>query len=94
MIGGHRVKGRGEPFDSVNPANGKINAQIGTASIEEVDLAVSAARTAHMSSDWKWLLPHQRADRLHAVSRIIMQRADAIARVVMQENGKTLRECH
>lgn len=93
LIGGQWINGRGEPILSVNPANGEVNARISTASTDDLALAVSTAERAYTNSGWKELLPHQRADKLHMAADLLQERADAIAHIVMLENGKTRREC-
>lgn len=93
LIGDQWVRGRAEPIVSINPANGAVNAHVSAASVDDLDLAVATAERAFRESGWKELLPHQRAEKLHAVARLLDERADAIAGIVMQENGKTRREC-
>lgn len=93
LIGDRWICGGGQLIVSVNPANGDVNARVGSASSADVDLAVSTAQHAFCSSGWKALLPHQRAGRLLEVSRLLRQRAETIARIVMSENGKIYREC-
>lgn len=93
LIDGEWIEGRGEPIRSVDPANGKLNALVSAASEADLDQAVASAARAFRDSGWKALLPHQRADKLHAVARLLAERAEEIGRIVMHENGKTLREC-
>ncbi len=93
LIGNRWLQGHGEPITSVNPANGEVNAAVSAASIADLNLAVGTAQQAYAASGWKELLPHQRADKLHRAAQLLQNRADAIAGVVMRENGKTYREC-
>lgn len=92
LIGGEWVCGTGASLTTVDPATGEVNATLPTAAASEVDRAVEVAAAAQRQPAWTNLLPHQRADVLHAVSRLLLERTEALARVVMHENGKTLSE--
>jgi acyl-CoA reductase-like NAD-dependent aldehyde dehydrogenase len=92
LVGKEWLRGSGEPLTTVNPATGETNATIASASRQEIELAVAVARDAQSDESWAALLPPQRADCLHAISRLIVERAEPLARLVMQENGKTLTE--
>ena len=93
LIGAGWHMGGGEPLTSTDPATGETNATLSTASAEDVDLAVRTAREALAASAWADLLPHRRADHLHAIARLLSERVEPLARTVMHENGKTLMEC-
>ena len=45
-IGGISQGGHGSKIDLINPATGKVSAQISQASTHDVDLAVASARSA------------------------------------------------
>jgi len=92
LIGGKWLRGSGAPLTTVDPASGETNASFPTAAAAEVDLAVAVAVQAQRQAAWSALLPHQRADHLHAVSRLLLERTEPLARLVMHENGKTLTE--
>lgn len=92
FVGGEWVAGSGDSLVSTNPANGEITATIATASEADVDGAVKSARAALEKTGWADMLPHRRADHLHAIARLIGERADSLAVTVMKENGKTLTE--
>jgi acyl-CoA reductase-like NAD-dependent aldehyde dehydrogenase len=93
LIANHWVQGGGEPFSSLNPANGQEVARIASASAADVDSAVGAARAALGRCDWASLKHHERARFLTRISDLITGRADQLARLQSSENGKTLREC-
>jgi len=93
LIGGSWHHGSGDPLTSTDPATGETNAVLSTGSAQDVDLAVRTARDALGQSRWAELLPHRRADHLHAIARLLNDRAEPLARIVMHENGKTLTEC-
>ena len=60
LIGGHWVEAlSGKTFDSVNPATGKVIAQLAEGGEEDVDRAVAAARTA-FEGPWSKFKPFDR----------------------------------
>lgn len=91
-VGGEWVKGSGEPLISVNPATGESNATFATASEADVDHAVNVAHASLQSSGWADMQPHRRADHLHAIARLLLDRVEPLAQIAMRENGKTLAE--
>ena len=93
FIGGQWQKGSGEPLASIDPATGALNASLSTASAADIDRAVQTARNALDTSGWAELLPHRRADHLHAIARLLNERVDPLAQTVLRENGKPLNEC-
>jgi betaine-aldehyde dehydrogenase len=93
LIGERWIEGSGEPLDSVNPADGEVNARVSTASQGDIDAAVAAAQAGLQASAWPMRLPHLRADQLHRIGQRLLERAEALGELAMRENGKTLREC-
>ncbi len=92
LLAGEWVQGKGEPIEAINPADGSLFGVAGTASVSQVEQAVAAARAAMDEGTWSRLLPHQRADVLYRIGELIGERADAIARMQVSENGKTYKE--
>lgn len=92
LIGGAWHRGSGDPLTSIDPSTGDTNAVLSTGSAEDADLAVRAAREALGKSGWSDLLPHRRADHLHAIARLLNDRVEPLARIATHENGKTLTE--
>jgi acyl-CoA reductase-like NAD-dependent aldehyde dehydrogenase len=93
LINNQWVEGRGEPFVSINPADGTEIARIGSASIADVNSAVAAAQAAMSDPKWRDLKFHERARLLYRLGELITADAERLARVQMQDNGKTLKEC-
>lgn len=82
--------GDGEALDVVNPATGKAFDEMPRGSAEDVDRAVSAARAAFGA--WGALSPSERkGPLLEAAARIRADR-EALARSLVEENGKPMRE--
>lgn len=92
-IGGAWTEGAGDPLTTYNPANGQVNAVIGTPSVQQIDEAVRYADQARVTSGWSRLKPHVRAAQLHAIANALQANAEHMARQQMLENGKSIREC-
>ena len=93
LINNQWVSGGGEPFASINPADGTEIARIGAASPADVDSAVVAARSALENPAWRNLKFRERARLLYQLGELLTADAERLARVQMQDNGKTLKEC-
>jgi aminomuconate-semialdehyde/2-hydroxymuconate-6-semialdehyde dehydrogenase len=87
-IGGKRV-GSATTFDDVSPIDETVIAKIHAGGAEEVDTAVTAARSAFPA--WGALKPTERAAILRAVAAGIDERAEELARVETRDNGSLLR---
>ncbi|MEV4141789.1 aldehyde dehydrogenase family protein [Dactylosporangium sp. NPDC049742] len=91
FINGAFVDGRGESFKSINPATEEALADIATASSEDVDAAVRAARHA-FDTVWGPMPGRERAKYLFRIARIIQERARELAVLESIDNGKPIRE--
>ncbi|GAA6042950.1 hypothetical protein JCM8097_000016 [Rhodosporidiobolus ruineniae] len=92
-INGQWVKGRGEPLDSIDPATEESLGKFDTASPEDVDLAVKAAREA-FETTWGTNLPAQERSRLvYALADKLEAAKDRIATVESMDSGKPVEWC-
>ena len=91
---GHFIDGEfTEPrddFESRNPANGEVLANLTQASQDEVDTAVAAARKAQPK--WAKLGGHGRARFLYAIARLLQKHSRLFAVLETLDNGKPIRE--
>lgn len=92
LVGGSLRPGRGEPFVSVDPSNGRPLAQVGAASPEDVDEAVAAGIEAMAAPAWRDMLPMQRARLLYRAGELIECRSEELARLQSADNGKPISE--
>ena len=91
FIGGKwRVSAAQETFETFDPATGTALAVIAQAGPEDVDAAVTAARTAQ--ADWWQLGAHGRARYLYALARQVQKHARLFAVLECLDNGKPIRE--
>ena len=90
-IGGKWVKGRGgKTFDTINPANEEVLAQIHAADVADVDAAVQAATDAFKS--WRLTPAPLRGEILFKVGDILKTKKEELARLLTQDMGKVIAE--
>ena len=77
-------------LDLTNPATGESLGRVPLSTRSEVDAAVDAAKTAFPA--WRRVPPVQRARVLFRFKNLLEEHFDEIARLVTEENGKTLDE--
>jgi betaine-aldehyde dehydrogenase len=93
LVGGEWVRDTSSYITHVNPATGEVNYQVCAATEAHVDAAVRSAHEAARQSAWRNMLPHNRAQILHRIADLMMERSDLLARCQMLENGKVWKEC-
>ncbi|MDT7649186.1 MAG: aldehyde dehydrogenase, partial [Pseudonocardiales bacterium] len=85
------VDGGGQPLKTVNPATEEVLAEVGTASTEDVDRAVAAARRA-FETTWGPMPGAERAKYLFRIARVVAERSRELAVLETLDNGKPIRE--
>jgi aldehyde dehydrogenase (NAD+) len=91
FVDGEFVDGGGEPLKTLNPATEEVLAEVGTASTEDVDRAVAAARRAY-EQVWGPMPGAERAKYLFRIARVVAERARELAVLETLDNGKPIRE--
>ncbi|WP_300016701.1 aldehyde dehydrogenase family protein [Pseudonocardia sp.] len=91
FVDGRFVDGGGEALKTVNPATEEVLAEVGTASAEDVDRAVAAARRAYEKT-WGPMRGAERAKYLFRIARIVAERSRELAVLETLDNGKPIRE--
>jgi aldehyde dehydrogenase (NAD+) len=90
FIGGKEVSAP-TPLESLNPSNtGEVIATFPEGTAEDVNAAVEAARKAQPA--WAAASPEVRSDVLDKAGSLILERKDAIGKLLAREEGKTLPE--
>ncbi|MCX5470761.1 aldehyde dehydrogenase [Alcaligenes sp. A-TC2] len=92
FLAGHWRQGRGAVARSIFPADGSVNAEFSTASLEDVQEAVQAAHWAWQEPSWRNSLPVERARVLYKVADLIEQNVAELAALQTRDNGKPLAE--
>ncbi|WP_151802851.1 aldehyde dehydrogenase [Acinetobacter guillouiae] len=91
-IAGEWRLGKGNTIQSLFPADQSVNAEISTASLDDVNEAVEKADLAWRQVGWRNSMPHERARILYKVAEIIEARVDELAKLQTRDNGKPLAE--
>jgi aldehyde dehydrogenase (NAD+) len=91
FVDGQFVDGNGEPLKTVNPGTEEVLAEVSTASREDVDNAVKAARRAY-DRVWSKMPGAERAKYLYRIARMVQERARELAVLESLDNGKPIRE--
>jgi acyl-CoA reductase-like NAD-dependent aldehyde dehydrogenase len=86
-VGSRKVAGR-EKFAATNPATGGVVGYAPNASLDDLEAAVAAARAAFPA--WAALPDDQRQAACAALAARLGERAEVIAQVLTQEQGKPL----
>ena len=93
-IAGEWRLGKGNTIQSLFPADQSVNAEISTASLDDVNEAIEKADLAWRQAGWRNSMPHERARILYKVAEIIEARVDELAKLQTRDNGKTQTETH
>ena len=87
FIDGESV-GSAEVYDNVDPATGRSLGTVARAGGDEIDRAVTAARSA--SKPWRDTSPTERSAALGRIADIIDQHRERLARIESEDTGKAL----
>lgn len=87
LINGQTVAGR-EHFQSLNPANQQLLAEVAAGSAAEVNLAVAAAKSAFPA--WAATPPAQRARIMHRLGELITRDQAELARIETADCGQAI----
>lgn len=92
LIGGERVEASsGSTFEAQNPFTGRPWAVLPDGGREDVDAAVSAARSA-LEGAWGSSTGFERAALLRRLGDLVEDNVERLARLEVQDSGKLLRE--
>jgi len=86
--GGHVVGTSGRFASTFNPATGEVQGQVPLASVDELEMAVSAATAAQPA--WSAVNPQRRARVMMKFVNLLNRDMDKLAEALSREHGKTL----
>ncbi|MFN8217859.1 MAG: aldehyde dehydrogenase family protein [Solirubrobacterales bacterium] len=86
-IGGRREPGEGDTHVKINPTTGEPLGSFAAASVEQVDRAVAAARSAFDGGPWRDFGPRERSAALHRLADLIEAHSDALIEIVGADVG-------
>src|SRR6476646_10067911 len=81
----------GKTMDVVNPATEEVIATVASATKDDVDAAVQAARAA-LNGPWGKMSARERGRLVSRLADRLMERADEVARLETLHNGKPIFE--
>ncbi len=90
LIGGQWSSGRAGTLPVVNPATEEVITEVADASPEDALEAVAAA--AEALPKWSARPPRERAESLRRAYELMIERSEQLARLMVLENGKALRD--
>src|SRR6202000_2560155 len=90
LIGGEWTNGQGQQLAVVDPATEAVLAEVADGTEQDGLAAVTAAYEA--LPKWAATPPRQRAECLRRAFELMTSRAEAFARLMTAENGKSLRD--
>ncbi len=90
FIAGAAHQNGGPPLPITNPADGRVFAEVASATAADVDAAVSAAREAF--GEWSARAVSKRGELLAAGARNVREHIDELVPLLTREQGKTLRD--
>src|SRR5690625_1561057 len=85
------VEGTGSPMKTINPATEEVLAEVATASADDVDRAVAAARRA-CEGPWGKMSGAERSKYIFRIARLLAERSREFAVAETLNNGKPIRE--
>lgn len=88
LIDGSKLPGGAGEFAVLNPATGEPLAQCPAGTLEQLNHAVEAARSAF--STWRSSTTAERRERLHKAANDIERQAEELAKLIVGEQGKPM----
>jgi acyl-CoA reductase-like NAD-dependent aldehyde dehydrogenase len=90
--GEHVAASDGQTFDVFDPSSGERLATVAKATKADIDRAVQSARAALESKAWGGVAPAERGRIMWRMAQAIRERAEELATLESQDNGKPLRQ--
>jgi aldehyde dehydrogenase (NAD+) len=82
----------GKTFETINPATGKVIANVAEGDKADIDLAVRAARKAFDSGPWRKMDARQRGRLINKLADLIEKNLEELAMLETLDNGKPIRD--
>lgn len=92
FIAGKWKLGGGKPIKSYYSADHSENAEISTASSEDINEAILAADKAWRNPEWRDTLPSEKAAILFKVANLLEEKKEFLAQLQTRDNGKPISE--
>ncbi|WP_026568323.1 aldehyde dehydrogenase family protein [Bacillus sp. UNC41MFS5] len=93
FINGEFVESKSQKtFDTYNPATGEVLACVYEAGVEDIDLAVKAARKAFDEGPWSKMSASNRSRLMYKLADLMEENSEELAQLETLDNGKPIRE--
>ncbi|WP_295511661.1 aldehyde dehydrogenase [uncultured Sulfitobacter sp.] len=83
----------GDKFETINPATGKVLAEVAHCKAADVDRAVAAARRVFNQGTWSRAEPEHRKEVLLKVAALVRKHTNELAVLESLDTGKTITDC-
>lgn len=90
--GGWRDSVSNRTFATEDPCTGKVIAEIAEARAEDIDLAVTAARSAFDEGEWRQISEAERGRLLRRVAELMLEHRQELAELESIDSGKPIHE--
>jgi betaine-aldehyde dehydrogenase len=92
FVNGRATHGSGERFATVNPATGRVIAEVHEATQADVDAAIASAQEGFAL--WSAMSAVERGRILSRAAAILRERNDELAAIEVMDTGKPIQEAH
>ncbi|MFC4591373.1 aldehyde dehydrogenase family protein [Sphaerisporangium corydalis] len=92
IIGGEHIEAS-DSFDDLDPSTGLLCARVARCGTEEIDLAVTSARSA-FESDWRRTSPADRANACRRMAAVLRAHRGELAELETLDTGKPIRQAY
>jgi len=82
----------GKTFETYNPSNGEVLANVSEAAAEDINKAVDSAKRAFEDGPWSKMTPAERGHLMYNLSILIEENLQVIAEIDSLDNGKPIYE--
>ncbi len=91
--GSFRPSVSGKTIPTINPATGEVITEIAACNAEDVDFAVSKAKTAFEDGRWSKLHPSERKEVLIELCKLVKRNSHELAVLESLDSGKPIADC-
>ena len=82
----------GKTFETINPTNGQVIANVAEGDKADVDKAVKAARRAFEQGAWRKMSARERGRLMYRLADLIEENIDELAALETLDNGKPIKD--
>ncbi|KAI4490807.1 hypothetical protein M0804_003751 [Polistes exclamans] len=87
FINGEFVNGQGKPIDTINPHDESVICSVESASVEDIDRAVKAAKKAFEEGEWSKISARERGELLFKLADLMDKHKEELATIETLDSG-------